>query len=113
MKIASALIATAALLALPQVAFASAKTAEQISTCTAKIEAQMATTASETALDFKTVKGNSRVQTLTFRIDADGDSDTVKCKVRRDDTVEVVWGKKVKPTMAKAVEATTTLNAGE
>lgn len=113
MKTASALIATAAFIALPQVAFASTETAEQISVCTAKIETHMATTASETALDFKKVKGNSRLQTLTFRIDADGNSDTVKCKVRRDDTVEIVWGKKVKPTMSKSVKTKETLTTGE
>lgn len=113
MKIASALIGTAALLVLPQAAFASNMTAQNISTCKAEIETRMATTATETDLDFKTVKGNSRVQTLSFTIDADGETDTVKCKVRRDDTVEVIWGKSVQPKMAKAVEATKTMTAGE
>lgn len=113
MKIASALIGTAALLVLPQAAFASAMTAENISICKAEISTAMAATASETDLDFKTVRGNSRVQTLSFEIDADGQTDTVKCKVRRDDTVEVVWGKSVKPKMAKAVKAEETTVAGE
>jgi hypothetical protein len=113
MKIASALIGTAALIILPQAAFASNMTAENISTCKAEIETRMATTASETALDFKKVKGNSRAQTLSFRIDADGETDTVKCKVSRDDTVEIKWGKSVQPKMAKAVEVKETMSAGE
>jgi hypothetical protein len=113
MKIASALIGTAALLVLPQAAFASTMTAENISICKAEITTAMASTASETDLDFKTVKGNSRVQTLSFDIDADGETDTVKCKVRRDDSVEVVWGKSVKPKMAKAVQVEETMTAGE
>ncbi|MGJ8559364.1 MAG: hypothetical protein ACSHX3_03935 [Litorimonas sp.] len=113
MKIASALIGTAALLVLPQAAFASNMTVENISTCKAEIETRMAETASETSLDFKKVKGNSRAQTLSFRIDADGEKDTVKCKVRRDDTVEIKWGKSVQPKMVKAVQAEESMTAGE
>lgn len=113
MKIASALIGSAALLVLPQAAFASNMTAENIATCKTEIETRMAATASETDLDFKKVKGNSRVQTLSFTIDADGETDTVKCKVRRDDSVEVIWGKSVQPKMAKAVQVEETMTAGE
>lgn len=113
MKIASVLIGTAALIILPQAAFASNMTAENIATCKTEIETRMASTASETTLDFKKVKGNSRVQTLSFRIDADGESDTMKCKVRRDDTVELIWGKSVQPKMDKAVQAEEATTAGE
>lgn len=113
MKITSALIATAAFIVLPQAAFASNMTSENITTCKAEIETRMAATASETVLDFKKVKGNSRAQTLSFRIDADGESDTVKCKVSRDDSVEIKWGKSVKPKTAKAVTATDKMAAGE
>lgn len=113
MKIASALLTATALLALPTAAFANNMTAENIATCKAEIETHMATTANETSLDFKKVKGNSRVQTLSFRINADGESDNVKCKVRRDDTVELIWGKTVQPKMDKAVQAETTTTAGE
>lgn len=113
MKIASALIGTVALIALPTAALASNMTVENISTCKAEIETRMETSASETSLDFKKVKGNSRAQTLSFRIDADGETDTVKCKVSRDDTVEIKWGKSVKPMMAKAVEVEKTLSTGE
>ena len=68
------LIATAAaLVVLPSTAFASTNTAENISICKAEIETQLANTVTDADLDFKTVKGNSRVQTLAFRIDADGE----------------------------------------
>ncbi|MEM7730457.1 MAG: hypothetical protein AAF311_14515 [Pseudomonadota bacterium] len=112
MKTASVL-AAAALLALPQVAFASAKTSEAISTCKSEIQTLMAATASETDLDFRTVKGNSRVQTLSFRIDADGEKDKVTCKVRRDDTVEVIWGDTVKPEVTRSVQLDEATTAGE
>lgn len=113
MKIASALITTAALLVLPQASFASNMTSENISTCKAEIETRMETSASETALDFKKVKGNSRAQTLSFSINADGEKDTVKCKVSRDDTVEIKWGKRVQPMMTKAVKVEETAVVGE
>ncbi|MGB3455210.1 MAG: hypothetical protein WBG08_06045 [Litorimonas sp.] len=111
MKTASALTAAAALLVLPTAAFASTDTAENISVCKAEIESKLA--ASDMDLDFRKVKGNSRVQTLSFRIDADGEKDKVTCKVRRDDTVEVIWGKTVKPVMSKSVQAEATTTAGE
>jgi hypothetical protein len=113
MKIASALIGTTALILLPQAAFASNMTSDNISTCKTEIETRMAASVSETTLDFKKVKGNSRAQTLSFRINADGETDTVKCKVSRDDTVEIKWGKSVKPKMAKAVQVEETMTAGE
>jgi len=113
MKIASALITTAALLALPQLALASTKTSENISTCKAEIQTRLADTATVTDIDFKKVKGNSRLQTLSFRIKADGETDIVKCKVRRDEAVEIKWGKSVKPAISKAVEADAAVNAGE
>lgn len=113
MKTASALIGTVALIALPTAAFASNMTVEHISTCKAEIETRMETSASETSLDFKTVKGNSRAQTLSFRIYADGEKDTVKCKVSRDNTVEIKWGKSVQPKIAKAVKVEETMTAGE
>ena len=108
------LIATAAaLIVLPSAAFASTNTAENISICKAEIETELANTVTDADLDFKTVKGNSRVQTLAFRIDADGEKDKVTCKVRRDDTVEVVWGKTVKPEVSKTVQAEEASTAGE
>ena len=113
MKIASTLIATAALIALPTAAFAKTNTAENISTCKAEIATKMAATATDTDLDFKSVKGNSRKQTLKFRIKADGESDKVTCKVSRDNSVEVVWGKTVKPVISKAVQAEEATTAGE
>jgi hypothetical protein len=106
-------LTAATLFILPSAAFASTSTAENISACKAEIESQMASTATDTSLDFKTVKGNSRVQTLSFRINADGEKDRVTCKVRRDDTVEVIWGKTVKPVISKSVEAETSATAGE
>lgn len=113
MKITSALIGAAALIALPTFASASTETSENISACKAEIETLMATSANETVLDFKKVKGNSRVQTLSFSIDADGESDNLKCKVRRDNSVEVIWGRKVQPKMDMAVEAEAETTAGE
>jgi len=113
MKITTALIGTVALIALPTFASASTETSENISTCKAEIATLMETSATETVLDFKKVKGNSRVQTLSFSINADGESDNVKCKVRRDNSVEIKWGKKVQPKMDMAVEVETTTTAGE
>lgn len=113
MKIATALIGTAALIVLPHAAFASTSTSQNISTCSDEIRSQLGATAGEADLDFKTVKGNSRVQTLSFRIDADGERDKVTCKVRRDNSVEVIWGKTVKPKMSKSVEAKASTTAGE
>lgn len=113
MKNASAFIATAALVVVPSFAFASTNTSANISTCKAEIETRMADTASETDLDFRKVKGNSRVQTLSFRIEANGEKDNVKCKVRRDNTVEVIWGKTVQPKIDKAVQAESATTAGE
>lgn len=111
MKTASVLFAAAALIVLPTAAMASTSTAANIATCKAEIESKLAAT--DTDLDFKTVKGNSRVQTLKFDIDADGQSDKVTCKVRRDNSVEVIWGKTVKPKMDKAVEAEAATSAGQ
>jgi hypothetical protein len=105
--------AAAAILVLPSAAFASTSTSANISACKAEIEAKMAETAQDMEIDFRTVKGNSRVQTLAFRINADGEKDKVTCKVRRDDTVEVLWGKKVKPEVAQSVQAEETTTAGE
>ena len=113
MKTLSTLIATTALLALPQMAFASTKTAENIQTCTSEIQTQFGGDAANAELDFKRVKGNSRLQTLTFDIRAEGEKDKVTCKVRRDDTVEVVWGKKVQPKKVLSVQAEGASNAGE
>ncbi|MEL6688146.1 MAG: hypothetical protein AAFP97_11060 [Pseudomonadota bacterium] len=113
MKTTTLIASAAALLVLPSAAFASTSTAKNISVCKAEIESQLATTADDMDLDFKTVKGNSRVQTLSFRIDADGEKDKVTCKVRRDDTVEVVWGKTVKPEISKSVEVVEAETAGE
>ena len=113
MKNASILAAAAAILVLPSAAFASTNTAANISACKAEIETKMAATASDMDLDFRTVKGNSRVQTLAFRINADGKKDKVTCKVRRDDSVEVIWGKSVKPKFTKAVQAEEAATAGE
>lgn len=110
MKLNSALIAAAALMILPQAAFAdSTKTAENIATCSAEIESSIATN----EIEFEAVRGNSRLQTLTFTVDADGKTDTIKCKVRRKGAVEIVWGKTVKPEMAKSVEVKAETNAGE
>lgn len=112
MKLSTAILATTVLIVLPQTAFAgSANTSEKISACTDEIQTQLG--ASDAQLEFKTVKGNSRVKTLSFRIEAGGERDKVTCKVRRDDTVEVVWGKTVKPKMDKAVQANVKTNAGE
>ncbi|WP_298914143.1 hypothetical protein [uncultured Algimonas sp.] len=106
------LLAAAALIVLPGAALASTSTADNISACKAEIESQL--DATQTDLDFKTVKGNSRVQTLSFRIEADGEKDKVTCKVRRDDTVEVVWGKTVKPAeKVLSVEADVSASAGK
>ena len=113
MKTLSTLIAASALIAVPQFASASTKTAENIDSCKTEINAQIDTTASDTDLDFKRVKGNSRLQTLTFDIKADGERDRVTCKVRRDNSVEIVWGKKVQPKKVLSVEAEGTTTAGE
>ena len=95
MKTLTTLAATAALIALPTAAFASStQTSANISTCSAKIAQELGT---DTNVDFRKVKGNSRLQTLTFRVEADGQKDKVTCKVRRDASVEVVYGKTVKP----------------
>ncbi|GLQ20035.1 hypothetical protein ACFFUB_04185 [Algimonas porphyrae] len=111
MKLNTLVIAAAALMVLPQAASASTKTADHIASCTSEIQSSMGATATD--IDFKAVRGNSRLQTLTFAIDANGTSDTVKCKVRRKGAVEIVWGKSVKPVMAKSVQAKTETNAGE
>lgn len=113
MKNATLIATAAALLVLPSAAMASTSTAEHISVCKAEIESKLASSVSETDLEFRNVKGNSRVQTLAFRIEADGEKDKVTCKVRRDDTVEVVWGKTVKPEVTKTVEVEETATAGE
>lgn len=95
MKTLTTLCATAALIALPTAAFASStQTSANISACTAKISQQLQ---GDSNVDFRKVKGNSRLQTLTFRVEAEGAKDKVTCKVRRDASVEVVWGKTVKP----------------
>lgn len=113
MKTVSTLIAASALLALPQIASASTKTAANIDTCTTEIRSQIGGEASATDLDFKRVKGNSRLQTLTFNIEADGEKDRVSCKVRRDNSVEIVWGKKVQPKKVLSVKAEGVSSAGE
>ncbi|MGB6229235.1 MAG: hypothetical protein WBF53_03810 [Litorimonas sp.] len=111
MKTLTTLAATAALIALPTAAFASStKTAENINACSTEIQQQLATKAD---LDFKKVKGNSRLQTLTFDIEADGEKDKVTCKVRRDASVEVVWGDDVKPATTLSVEAKDMVTADE
>ena len=113
MKPATLIATAAALIVLPSAALASTDTAENISVCKAEIEGQLAKTESEMDLDFKTVRGNSRVKTLAFVIETDGEKDKVTCKVRRDDTVEVVWGKTVKPELSKSVQAEEASTAGE
>lgn len=104
MKLATALIATATALALPTVAMAN-NTSENISTCQVEIRDQLAPQAQNVDIDFKTVKGTSRLQTLSFRLELNGERDNVKCKVRRDDTVEIDWGKDIKPAQPQLVEA--------
>lgn len=113
MKMLSTLLATVAVLTLPQIAAASSQTADNLNVCATEIRSQIQDTESKADLDFKSVKGNSRLQTLTFRIEAQGERDTVRCKVRRDDSVEIVWGKSVKPKPVLSFKADAKSGAGE
>lgn len=115
MKLATALIATTTLLALPTTALASSKTAQNINACKTEIQTQLGADADALNMDFKKVRGNTRLQKLNFVVDLNGTRDRLTCNVSRDASIEIKWGDDVKPVATRVVEADadTSTTAGE
>ncbi len=67
-----------------------ADTGENIDTCLAALEAKTAEVDSDATFKFRKARG-SRTQELRFRMRHDGGSDTVVCKVKSGEIVDIEW----------------------
>ncbi len=89
-RTATALIALAAFATAPS-ALAGSKVSKNLNACADLVRAELPIDASDVNVDFKSVKGTSRLQTLTLKVQAEDVKGRVTCKVRRNTSPELVW----------------------
>ena len=87
----TAAILTAATLAAAPAAFAGSKTAENVNACAQLVRAELPNTTDAVDVQFKRVKGTSRLQKLTLKVAAEDVRGTVTCKVRRGEAPTIEW----------------------
>ena len=88
-RTAIAAAAIAAFAATP--ALAGSKTAANINACAELVRAELPLSADDVNVEFKRVKGTSRLQTLTLKVQAEDVRGRVTCKVRRDEAPVLAW----------------------
>ena len=106
-------LAAATLTAVAAPAFAGSNASASINACAEAIRAELPIASDAVDVSFKRIKGTSRVQTLTLKVQADDVRDRVTCKVRRDEAPVLEFGKKLEAYRVELVnrKAATTPSA--
>lgn len=86
----AAALAIATVAAAPT-AFAGSKTAENLNACNQAVRAELPLASDALDVKFKRVKGTSRKQTLTLKVNAEDVRGRVTCTVERDTAPVLNW----------------------